>query len=560
MAKNPVSVKNPFKEMYKGTTHNLAKDKMHRPEGAGNFDNMDDRNIVNSINTKQGTIEDAPTENKDLVNKEYVDNSVVTTLDHGALTGLSDDDHTQYVLRQPTSNTIINEDGGDFDFRIESNNNENAFFINAGNGRVGIGTGNPATPFHMSTTNPIVDTVTNLSTFTHNTSGTPENGIGVGYEFEAQTSTTIDTVLGQMRMLWTDVTHATRTSDFILTLTNSGSLAERFRVFGDGTFKSSGYGEGVMHSSSTGVMTSSVVDISTDTNLVAGTGLTLTEDTLITNDTEINHNNLTNYIANQHIDWTSATNDFNTSGEVSLGGELNLETDTITADTTAGDHNIILCNNTEDITVTLPAASNTDRTYYIKKINSGTDIITIDANGTETIDGALTVVLYVQYDAIRIVSDGSNWHTISDEIKRHSVICRRDAAQTLATSSTVTVALDATEKDIGVLADLSNDQIVIRRDGLYLINVNSYHTGVIDDGKRFWAGVTINTGGGNVTQRWGGNMCATTNGAIVADGNVLLDLDAGDIIKMLLFQDNGGNISTVTSIDGRPKISVIEIR
>ena len=51
MAKNPVSVKNPFKEMYKGTTHNLKKDGMHRPEGAGNFDNMDDVPVFQDILT-----------------------------------------------------------------------------------------------------------------------------------------------------------------------------------------------------------------------------------------------------------------------------------------------------------------------------------------------------------------------------------------------------------------------------------------------------------------------------------------------------------------------------
>ena len=47
--------------------------KFHRPEGAGNFDNMDDINIVQSVNTKQGTIQHTPSEDKDIVNKEYVD-------------------------------------------------------------------------------------------------------------------------------------------------------------------------------------------------------------------------------------------------------------------------------------------------------------------------------------------------------------------------------------------------------------------------------------------------------------------------------------------------------
>ena len=49
------------------------KDGMHRPEGAGNFDNMDDYNIVKAVTTSEGTIQGTPTNAKDIVNKEYVD-------------------------------------------------------------------------------------------------------------------------------------------------------------------------------------------------------------------------------------------------------------------------------------------------------------------------------------------------------------------------------------------------------------------------------------------------------------------------------------------------------
>jgi len=45
----------------------------HRPEGAGNFDNMDDMNIVNQVNTLTGKVEHIPTDNKHIVNKEYAD-------------------------------------------------------------------------------------------------------------------------------------------------------------------------------------------------------------------------------------------------------------------------------------------------------------------------------------------------------------------------------------------------------------------------------------------------------------------------------------------------------
>tara|TARA_R110000772_G_scaffold20946_4_gene57996 strand:+ start:23434 stop:23955 length:522 start_codon:yes stop_codon:yes gene_type:complete len=58
-------------------------------------------------------------------------------------------------------------------------------------------------------------------------------------------------------------------------------------------------------------------------------------------------------------------------------------------------------------TITLPTAVGiTGKEYVIK--NSGTGIITADADGTETIDDSLTWDLS-QYDALKIMSNGANW-------------------------------------------------------------------------------------------------------------------------------------------------------
>jgi len=65
-------------------------------------------------------------------------------VDHGGLAGLTDDDHTQYLLRQPTANQVINESGGDYDLRIEGDTDSYLFFLNAGTGRIGIGQSNPS--------------------------------------------------------------------------------------------------------------------------------------------------------------------------------------------------------------------------------------------------------------------------------------------------------------------------------------------------------------------------------------------------------------------------------
>ena len=66
-----------------------------------------------------------------------------------------------------------------------------------------------------------------------------------------------------------------------------------------------------------------------------------------------------------------------------------------------------------DRTVTLPtAADNAGRVITIKKVDSGTGIVTVDGEGSETIDGLTTRVCYFQYDFMTVQCDGSNWHII----------------------------------------------------------------------------------------------------------------------------------------------------
>ena len=70
----------------------------------------------------------------------------------------------------------------------------------------------------------------------------------------------------------------------------------------------------------------------------------------------------------------------------------------------------ILMNNSSLATSTLPTAVGvTGQIYTIKKINSASVNVIVDGNGTETIDGSLTAVLTVQYEAISVISDGANW-------------------------------------------------------------------------------------------------------------------------------------------------------
>jgi hypothetical protein len=80
--------------------------------------------------------------------------------------------------------------------------------------------------------------------------------------------------------------------------------------------------------------------------------------------------------------------------------------------TYAGSEEIFLLTTTAATTVSLPSAATVTSgfKYHIK--NLGAFTLTLDPNGAQTIDGASTFDISVQYATISIVSDGANWFVI----------------------------------------------------------------------------------------------------------------------------------------------------
>jgi hypothetical protein len=102
----------------------------------------------------------------------------------------------------------------------------------------------------------------------------------------------------------------------------------------------------------------------------------------------------------------------NHSNNLGFAGRLDANTTTVTGTThTAADEHVILVDDDTAgaaVTVTLPTAATADTIYHIKKLGS-TANVTVDGNGAETIDGATTAVLTIQYESITVISDGSAW-------------------------------------------------------------------------------------------------------------------------------------------------------
>ena len=89
-------------------------------------------------------------------------------------------------------------------------------------------------------------------------------------------------------------------------------------------------------------------------------------------------------------------------------------------------------------TITLPTAVGIrGKIYVVKKIDSSTNVVTVDGDGSETIDGATTALLSAQYSALMIQSDGTNWMQITTDKTDNEI---RDAVEAATDSNTFTDA------------------------------------------------------------------------------------------------------------------------
>lgn len=63
------------------------------------------------------------------------------------------------------------------------------------------------------------------------------------------------------------------------------------------------------------------------------------------------------------------------------------------------------------VTITLPAVASarTGQRYVIRKVDAAVGSITIDGDGSETINGVTTKSVSVQWDALEVINTGSEW-------------------------------------------------------------------------------------------------------------------------------------------------------
>lgn len=124
------------------------------------------------------------------------------------------------LLQNTTGDTSLNAASGR-KLRLQLAGVSVANFFSTGL-RVGDDTAATST-LHAVTADAVTNTITNVLTLGHNSSGTPTGGFGTGLLFQGESSTTENRDMGRIRTLWTTATDASRVSSMVLSVYNIGT-------------------------------------------------------------------------------------------------------------------------------------------------------------------------------------------------------------------------------------------------------------------------------------------------------------------------------------------------
>ena len=151
------------------------------------------------------------------------------------------------------------------------------------------------------------------------------------------------------------------------------------------------------------------------------TNTTGSNNTAIGYNADVALNNLTNATAVGGSAIVTASNtiqlgntdvtDVKTSGRLKSNGIIsNLVAKTSAYTVLTSDEIITADATSSPFTITLPTAvGKTGQTYTIKRINSGSNNVTVGTTSSQTIDGSTTYTLNAQYKYVKVVSNGANW-------------------------------------------------------------------------------------------------------------------------------------------------------
>lgn len=229
---------------------------------------------------------------------------------------------------------------------------------------------------------------------------------------------------------------------------------------------------------------------------------------------------------------------------------------TTTATLTIGRMHV--CSGTSaDYTVTLPAVSgNTGRFIGLRMSPSLTRFITLEGNGSELIDGELNRLMRANETAL-LFCDGAAWTKIAGKTIATSVRCGQTGTpgpgQSISNVSVVTVTLDTTDYDNAGMANLSTEEITIKRTGLYSIIAQLSYNNLASTGSNMQARVHKN--GTNIANSSVYNISGSYPVTFVAS---TASFTAGDIVTLRAYHNVGS--STNLYVEGTTAPCFIELR
>lgn len=165
------------------------------------------------------------------------------------------------------------------------------------------------------------------------------------------------------------------------------------------------------------------------------------------------------YLKYDGAEWKPASQ-FNKFASVS-SSPYNVQTsdDIVLVDSTSG-----------DITINFQTAVGREGKIVkvVKTVLAST--VTIDGNGSETVGGSLTQILYFKDDTMTFISDNANWILIEKELTPFVVRAFISGSQSIANGANNKIQLDGTSYDPKGLFDNANDRINITRPGIYRVS------------------------------------------------------------------------------------------
>lgn len=186
---------------------------------------------------------------------------------------------------------------------------------------------------------------------------------------------------------------------------------------------------------------------------------------------------------------------------------------------------------------------------------SGTRTATLSRDGSNTIEGATSVVLYIVGDYIEVEWTGSIWIIVVDGRIAHYAKMYNSVSQSVGSGSIVPMVFDTVEFDNAGLASASSDNFTIRRAGKYRIEAFGDCPN-LDDTEVL--GILIYKNGSSIATQ--GEFSPAANIEIEVITSWEGTLAASDVITIQIFHNEGLSQNFSNATDKVSRATVEEIR